>query len=137
MRITSDADARVMTWRRWAVAAGVAWLVGFAQYVAVSLFLGIELASASVGFFVYPLLALLVGVTLLWRPTRAVLLVSISAAAAILVISVSTLGFPSLSPPDWLSWLPVAAAGVASVIALIVGRNLGSPTSNAHSGSTV
>ena len=111
-----------MSWRQWAAIAGVAWLVGFAQYVIGSLALGLDLGTMAFGFAIYGLWALLLGFVLIWRPSRPAVVVSAILGALVTVVYMPMMPMPSISPPYWLSWLPEAIATVASVIALVAGR---------------
>jgi hypothetical protein len=102
---------------RWPTIAGIAWLVGFGQSILLSV--GLDLGAFLLGLAMYGIWPLLLGLVLIWRPTRVALVVSALLAALVLVLYWPFLPPPSLLPPSWLSWLPEAVAGSASVVALL------------------
>jgi len=112
---------------RWSKVAGLAALVGLGAGLVAQVALMASL-SASRGDYlvtlilnlVLDLLILLLGLRLVRRPTRTVLLVSLALA----LFSAVSWGSspPGLEVWVWLSVLPVGIAGLASLAALIVDR---------------
>jgi len=117
---------------RWSKVAGLAWLADLGAGLVVQVVFVTSL-NASRGDFVATLLAslafdlliLLLGLRLVRRPTRTVLVVSLAFA----LLSAVSWGWspPGLEAWMWLSWLSVSIAGVASLLGLIVARR-GQPT---------
>ena len=112
---------------RWSQVAGLAWLVALALSF-VGLVVLLTAHSASLADFVatllinlvFDVLTLLLGLRLVRRPTRTVLLVSVALALFSAVSWGSTP--PGLEVWFWLPSLPVAVAGLASLAGLIVAR---------------
>jgi hypothetical protein len=106
----------------WAAVAGVAWLVGLAQFVLTVAEAGVGLPFVLIGVAVYGAWALALGVLLLRRPTRTILTVSLVFAVITVLLNWPTLPAPSLDGPYWLTWLPDVVAGISSLAGLIAAR---------------
>jgi hypothetical protein len=107
------------TARRWSAIAGIAWLVGFLQLLLIWAGLGIDLRLLGLALILYGAWALALGVLLLTRPTKGVLLLSLAFAVVSLLLNWSALPMPSLAGPHWLTWLPDSVAALASLAALL------------------
>jgi hypothetical protein len=107
---------------RWSAIAGIAWLVGFGQLFLIWAGTGLGPTLLIVAMAFYGVWALVLGVVLLKRPARTVLVLSLAFAVVSLVVNWSAIPMPSLGGPYWLAWLPDATAGVASLAAVLLGR---------------
>jgi hypothetical protein len=107
---------------RWSIVAGVAWLVGFGQFVLIWAGLGLGLPLLLIGFAIYGAWALGLGFMLLRRPKRTILAVSLVFAIVSLVLNWAALPAPALEGPYWLSWVPDAVAGIASLAGVLASR---------------
>ena len=105
----------------WARIAGGAWLVGFALFVYVGIgpLLRLELGALLIGLLTYGLWALLLGLRLVRRPTRVVLIAWLIFAVVLLALYAPLLvrGGSAL-----LAYGPDAVAGAASLAALLLER---------------